>query len=67
MDRAVAHAALEALQGRHNAEQAALAAMRERRGRARASHATAPSVEDARRTFVRGFCRRATARSRLDD
>ena len=32
MDRLVATAALEALQGRHNAEQAALAALRERAG-----------------------------------
>lgn len=51
MDRAVAHAALEALQGRHNAEQAALATLQER-----AAAAAAPSSSAGRRgSFWRGL------------
>lgn len=51
MDRSVANAALEALLGRHNAEQAALAAMRERAG----APGPAASVETPQQE--RGFWR----------
>jgi serine/threonine protein kinase len=53
MDRSVAKATLEALQGRHNAEQAALAALRERAGALGPAPATdAPQSE---RGFWRGL------------
>ncbi|HJR60855.1 MAG TPA: serine/threonine-protein kinase [Vicinamibacterales bacterium] len=51
MDRAVANAALEALQGRYNAEQAALAALHERADEA----ARPPSGPRSRGSFWRGL------------
>jgi serine/threonine protein kinase len=53
MDRSVAKAALEALQGRHNAEQAALAALRERAGAS--GPANAAPEEQQRGGFWRGL------------
>jgi serine/threonine protein kinase len=52
MDRSVANAALEALQGRHNAEQAALAGLRER---ARAAGPGTAETDEPRGGFWRGL------------
>lgn len=58
MDRSVANAALEALQGRHNAEQAALAALRDQQAAALRS-GTKPAGEQARSGgFWRGLLNR---------
>ena len=58
MDRSVANAALEALQVRHNAEQAALAALRDQQADALRSNAKAEAPASGRGGFWRGLLNR---------
>jgi serine/threonine protein kinase len=58
MDRSVANAALEALQVRHNAEQAALAALRDQQADALRSNAKANGPVSGRGGFWRGLLNR---------